>query len=49
MGCNAIRTDSWSNDWKTVEIPCEIKGGADTLVLKTSGESVPNLDEGEFR
>ncbi|GHC50422.1 glycoside hydrolase family 2 TIM barrel-domain containing protein [Roseibacillus persicicus] len=43
------RTESWSNDWRTIEIPCEIRNGANTILLKSKGQSAPNIDQIEFR
>jgi beta-galactosidase len=42
-------TGSWKTDWRTLEIPARLRPGANTLHLRTTGQSGPNLDEVEFR
>jgi beta-galactosidase len=42
-------TGSWTETWKTVEVPMRIRPGANTILLKTTGKSGPNLDEIDIR
>ncbi len=42
-------TANWDQDWQTVEIPCQLRPGANALLLKTTGQSAPNLDRVIFR
>jgi len=43
------KTSNWDQDWKTIKIPANLRSGANTLILETTGQSAPNLDEVEFR
>ena len=40
---------SWNKDWKVIKLPVKIRKGANTLTLKSTGASFPNLDEIEFK
>ncbi len=42
-------TASWNEDWKTIELSCRIQNGANALILRTTGQSAPNIDQVEFR
>jgi beta-galactosidase len=42
-------TGSWTDAWKTLEIPLRIRPGANSIMLKTTGKSGPNLDEIDLR